>query len=108
MPTPVGYGRPGVFVTENFAPLSNNNGAIPGEALPAFAALHNRGPLAPPLVPSWQQYTNLYGNFSTLPGSLLPFAVNQFFANGGTQCFIARIPNTDAAVAAVSLEDIAT
>lgn len=108
MPTPVGYGRPGVFVTENFAPLSNNNGAIPGEALPAFAALHNRGPLAPTLVTSWQQYTNLYGNFSTLPGSLLPFAVNQFFANGGTQCFIARIPNTDAAVAAVSLEDIAT
>jgi hypothetical protein len=108
MPTPVGYGRPGVFVNENFAPLSNNNGAIPGEALPAFSALYNRGPLAPTLVASWQQFTNLYGNFSTSPGSLLPFAVNQFFANGGTQCFIARIPNTDATVATLSLADIAT
>lgn len=107
MPTPVGYGRPGVFVNEIFAPLSNNNGAIPGEALPAFSALYNRGPLAPTLVTSWQQFVNLYGGFSTSPGSYFPFAVNQFFANGGTQCFIARIPNTDAAVASLSLQDIA-
>lgn len=108
MPTPVGYGRPGVFVTENFAPLSNNNGAIPGEALPAFSALYNRGPVAPTLVTSWQQYVNLYGGFSTSPGSYLPFAINQFFSNGGSQCFIARIPNTDATTSSLSLEDIAT
>lgn len=107
MTTPVGYGRPGVFVTENFAPLSNNGGAIPGEALPAFSALYNRGPLAPTLVTSWQQFTNLYGNFSTSPGSLLPFALYEFFANGGTQAFIARIPNTDSTVASLALEDVA-
>lgn len=107
MTTPVGYGRPGVFVTENFAPLSNNNGAIPGEALPAFSALYNRGPVAPTLVTSWQQFTNLYGGFATLPGSLFPFAVNQFFGNGGTQCFIARIPNTDATTAQLALADVA-
>lgn len=108
MATPVGYGRPGVFVKENFAPLSNNGAAIPGEALPAFSALYNRGPLAPTLVTSWQQFVNLYGGFSTSPGNLLPFAINQFFGNGGTQCFIARIPNTDATTATVSLADIAT
>lgn len=107
MTTPVGYGRPGVFVKENFAPLSNNNGAIPGEALPAFSALYNRGPVAPTLVTSWQQFVNLYGGFSTSPGSLLPFAVNQFFANGGTQAFIARIPNTDSSTATLALDDIA-
>lgn len=107
MTTPVGYGRPGVFVTENFAPLNNNNGAIPGEALPAFSALYNRGPVAPTLVTSWQMFTNLFGNFSTSPGSLLPFAVYEFFANGGTQAFIARIPNTDASTASLALDDVA-
>jgi hypothetical protein len=107
MTTPVGYGRPGVFTIENFAPLSNNNAAVPGEALPAFAALYNRGPLAPTLITSWQHFTSLYGGFSASPGNLLPFAVNQFFANGGVQCFIARIPNTDATTASAALEDVA-
>ena len=107
MSSPVGYGRPGVFVNEQFAPLVLNP-FIPGQALPAFCGLYNRGPLAPTLVSSWQQFVNLYGGFSTSPGNYLPFAVSQFFLNGGTQCFVARIPNTDASTSVVTLEDIAT
>jgi hypothetical protein len=102
MPT---TGRPGVFVTENFQPLATAAG-IPGEALPAFAAVHPRGPLAPTLISSWQEYVRLYGDFTTPGANLLPFAVNQFFSAGGSQCFILRIPNTDASPASLACVNI--
>lgn len=100
------FGRPGVFTTENFAPLANSGPGIPGEALPAFAGIYPRGPLAPTLITSWQNFLQTYGDFTTDPGNLLPYAVYQFFNNGGNQCFILRLPNTDATAASLVLSDI--
>lgn len=100
------FGRPGVFVTENFAPLANAGPGIPGEALPAFAGVYPRGPLAPTLINSWQKFIQIYGDFTTDPGNLLPYAVYTFFNNGGSQCFILRMPNTDATSAQLVLNDI--
>lgn len=100
------FGRPGVFVTENFQPLANTGAGIPGEALPAFALAYPRGPLAPTLINSWQNFLKLYGDFTTNPGNLLPYAVYEFFANGGNQCFVLRLPNTDAVASTLILQDI--
>lgn len=100
------YGRPGVFVQENFNPLSAGGQGIPGEALPAFTGVYPRGPLAPTLVTSWQQYVQLFGDFTVDPGNLLPFAVYEFFANGGFQTYILRLPNVDASDATLVLQDV--
>jgi uncharacterized protein len=45
----------------------------------------------PQLVTNWPQYERVYGGFAK--GAMLPFAVKGFFDNGGTSCFIVRIPS---------------
>lgn len=97
--------RPGIYITEEFNPLQSNAG-IPGESTPAFAAVHPRGPLEPTLIRNWQEFTRLYGDFSTPNTTWLPFAVNGFFANGGNECFVLRIPNTDATSSSLACVNI--
>ena len=91
--------RPGVFVTTTLTPLATSGTGIPGEAVPCFALPYNRGPIKPTLVTSWPQFTNLYGNFNVSNGSLLHYAVYQFFVNNGNACYVCRLPNTDATYA---------
>ena len=74
-----------------------------GEALPAIASQHPRGPVTPMLVASWNQYVQYYGSFADVPNSILPFAVHEFFGNGGSALYVLRIPNTDASKAALSV-----
>ena len=102
------YARPGTFVTENFGPLTAGGPGIPGEALPAFCGIFNRGPTVPTLISSWNQFVKLYGDFTQEPGNYLPFAVYQFFSNGGNSCFVLRLANTDATAATLQLVDIAS
>jgi len=117
MPT---NGRPGVFFQESFQPLATGGGGIPGEALPCFAGIYPGGPTAPWLVTSWNQFLIQYGSFSTPATSntntpswalgmngryLLPFAVYEFFQNGGSQCIVLSLANSDATSASLQLED---
>lgn len=102
----VTYGRPGVFTQENFFPLTAGGQPIPGEALPAFCGAYPRGPVKPILITSFQQFNLLYGNFTTDPGNYLPYALQQFFLNGGSQCFVLRLANTDATDSSLQLQDI--
>lgn len=97
---------PGVFVSTTLTPLATSGTGIPGEAIPAFALPYNRGPVAPTLVTSWPQFTKLYGNFNVANGSYLHYAVYQFFNNGGSACYVCRLPNTDAAYSSVSLDGV--
>lgn len=98
--------RPGVFISESIVPLSGNN-SVPGEAVGCFAAAYNRGPTVPTFVSSWSQYTQLYGNFNVVTGTnYLPYAVYQYFNNGGSGCFVLGIPNTDATTASLVLVDV--
>ncbi len=92
-------GYPSVSVNVSLNPL-------PGEAVAAFALPYNRGPVVPTLVSSWQQFTNLYGTFAVANGSLLHYAVYQFFNNGGNACFVLRVPNTDAVAATLNLDGV--
>lgn len=100
------YGRPGVYATETFQPLQSVS-SVPAVSVPALVAVHPRGPLSPQLITSPGQFTKLYGSFSdtAYSGSILPFAVNDFFSNGGTACYVLRIANNDATHSSLALED---
>jgi uncharacterized protein len=101
------YSRPGTYVNITQAPIATNAGSIPGQPVACFVADYNAGPTLPTFVTSWNQFTLLYGGFTTGSSSYLPFAVYQYFANGGTGCYILRCPNTDAVQAALSLANVA-
>ncbi|WP_370964404.1 phage tail sheath family protein [Amycolatopsis sp. cg9] len=96
------YGAPGVYIEER------PSGSMPlqgvGTSVAAFvgftAAYHAEAGdpadaegVKPQLVTSWPQYERIYGGFA--PGILLPHAVKGFFENGGTTCYIVRIPAPD-------------
>lgn len=100
------YGRPGVYATETFQPLQSVS-SVPAVSTPAIVAVHPRGPLSPQLITSPGQFTKLYGSFAdtAYSGSILPFAINDFFSNGGTACYVLRVANSDATYSSLSLED---
>lgn len=100
------YSRPGVYVNTTQTPIATNAGSIPGQPVACFVAAYNAGPTVSTFVTSWQQFVLLYGGFTTGSGSYLPFAVYQYFANGGTGCFILRCPNTDAVQASLTLANV--
>jgi len=100
------YGRPGAYVTEILPPLTPLN-ALAGASLPALVAKHPRGPVTPALVDSWAAFTRLYGSYADNPGSILPFAVSQFFSNTGSALYVLRVANDDAVAATLDLQDIA-
>ncbi len=95
MPT---YLTPGVYVEEidsGSKPLSSG-----ATAVAAFVGFTAKAPRDDPddpegrrprLVTNWTQYERLYGGF--LPGAMLPHAVYGYFNNGGTICYIVRVPH---------------
>jgi phage tail sheath protein FI len=97
------YTYPGVYIQE----LPSGVNAITGVAtsIAAFAGWAAQGPTTQAtLVQSWTDYSNQFGGLDAR--TLLGYAVNQFFANGGQQAYIVRlsqsaaIPGTAAGVTA--------
>ena len=93
-------GAPGVYIEEK------PSGSMPlqgvGTAVAAFvgftetyvpAAGDPTDPdgIKPQLVTSWPQYERIYGGCPA--GIMLPLAVKGFFENGGSICFVVRIPD---------------
>src|SRR5947209_19558464 len=93
------YGAPGVYVEEK------PSGSMPlqgvGTAVAAFVGFtrtyhpeagdpSDPDGVKPQLITSWPQYERVYGGFAR--GALLPHAVKGFFENGGSVCYIVRIP----------------
>lgn len=97
------YSYPGVTVNNIPAPVTISASSIPGQPVAAFAANYNVGPTVPTLITSWQQFNQLYGGFKSGSSSNLPFAVYQYFTNGGTGCFVYRVPNSDAVQASLEI-----
>ena len=79
---------PGVYIEE----LSSGVHTITGVAtsIAAFVGWAPKGPVdEATMVESWAQYQSLFGGLDSR--SLLGYAVNQFFANGGQQAYIIRL-----------------
>jgi hypothetical protein len=82
------YTYPGVYIQE----LPSGVHAINGVAtsIAAFVGWTAQGPTAQAtLVESWADFQAQFGGFDSR--SLLGYAVNQFFANGGSQAYIVRL-----------------
>src|SRR2546421_1421831 len=94
------YGAPGVYVEEKPSgsmPLQGVGTAV--AAFVGFTRTYNADAgdpadpegVKPQLVTSWPQYERIYGGF--VKGAMLPFAVKGYFENGGSVCYIVRIPS---------------
>src|SRR5215210_8519781 len=92
------YLTPGVYVEEVDKGTKPIEGV--GTALAAFVGFSEKGPVnQPTFIANWTQFINTFGGF--IPGGYLAHAVYGFFNNGGTTCYITRIPlgDADAAIA---------
>jgi len=79
---------PGVYIEE----LSSGQHTITGVAtsIGAFIGWAPQGSVSEAvLVQSWSEYQTEFGGLDSR--SWLGYAVNQFFANGGSQCYIVRL-----------------
>jgi hypothetical protein len=87
---------PGVYIEE----LPSGVHTITGVAtsIAAFVGWASQGPVTQAtLVTSFSEYATLFGGLDSR--TTLGYAVNQFFTNGGQQCYIARLVWTDAVTA---------
>jgi hypothetical protein len=57
------------------------------------------------LVTSWSQYVNLFGSWNTVQNNNLPLALYMYFANGGQQAYVTRVPGASAVAATRSFND---
>lgn len=100
------YLHPGVYVEEY------DSGAVPMQGVSTstvgFIGLAERGPVVgqPQLVTSFADYKRLYGGYLSEArfgaARYLPYAVEQFFLNGGSRAYIMRVADADAKAAAAT------
>lgn len=89
------YLSPGVYVEEielGPRPIEGVSTSTAG-----FLGRTRRGPLEPRLVTGFDEFRRLYGGHLPVDESMLAFAVDGFFSNGGQRCYIGRIAAQDAA-----------
>lgn len=96
------YLRPGVYVEETLTPIPAVVGST-ATSVAAFLGVTDKGPTAPTLVSSWNQYTTLYGTWGT--NNAVTTAAYLFFANGGGQCYIQRVTGSGSAAATRTFND---
>ena len=97
------YLSPGVYVEEYDSGATPMQGVSTSTA--GFVGLAERGPVTgqPQLVTSFADYRRMYGGYLSQAGygsaRYLPYAVEQFFANGGSRAYIMRAVPGDAKAA---------
>ena len=100
------YLSPGVYVEEYDSGATPMQGVSTSTA--GFVGLAERGPVIgqPQLVTSFADYRRMYGGYLSEAGygdgRFLPYAVEQFFANGGSRAYIMRAVPDDAKSASVT------
>ena len=100
------YLSPGVYVEEYDSGATPMQGVSTSTA--GFVGLAERGPVIgqPQLVTSFADYKRMYGGYLSQAayGSnrFLPYAVEQFFANGGARAYIMRAVPEDAKAGSVT------
>ena len=100
------YLSPGVYVEEYDSGATPMQGVSTSTA--GFVGLAERGPVIgqPQLVTSFADYKRLYGGYLSQAAygdnRFLPYAVEQFFANGGARAYIMRAVPADARAASLT------
>lgn len=81
---------PGVYI-EEFAPGAPIEGV--GTSTAGFIGVAKQGPIdSPTLIQSWDAYVDVFGGFIDEGfAGYLATAVNGFFVNGGTTCYVVRV-----------------
>ena len=80
------YLAPGVFIEE--VPGAKPIEGV-GTATGAFVGIAEKGPIGQAqLVTNWTQFVETFGSY--VPYGYLAYAVNHFFTEGGTRCFVVR------------------
>lgn len=101
MPPTLTY--PGVYIVE--APSSVHTITGVATSIGAFFGQASQGPLNTPIeCLSYSDYTRTFGG--PVPGANLAQSVQQFFSNGGSDCFVVRLAN-GAQAAQVQLNNFA-
>lgn len=100
--------RPGVYISETTV-TSVAVADTPSDALASFVGQTQRGPTqsglgVPTLINSWTQFNNLFGGFANTALDT-PFAVWQFFNNGGAMCWVTRAIGAGAVAASKTISD---
>lgn len=101
--------RPGVYITEQLSTSIQGSGASTAP-MACFIGTSWKGTEEPTRVRSWSDYVRKFGGFpsSTQGASTqLPYSVHQFFANGGSECFVARVTDGSGVRAAATIMDSA-
>ena len=81
------YLSPGVYVEEKSSGAKPIEGV--GTSTGAFVGIAEKGPIGKAKqIANWTQFVNTFGAY--IADGYLAYAVNQFFAEGGTRCFIVR------------------
>ncbi len=100
------YLSPGVYVEEFDSGATPMQGVSTSTA--GFIGLAERGPVIgePQLVTSFADYRRMFGGYLSEAGfgsaRFLPYAVEQFFANGGSRAYIMRAVPGDAKAGSVT------
>ncbi len=82
------YLHPGVYVEEKSSGVRPVEGVSTSTA--AFVGVTAKGvPNKPTFLSTWRAFVTKFGDV-TRDGPYLPYAVEQFFANGGKRCYIVR------------------
>jgi phage tail sheath protein FI len=92
---------PGVYI-EEFAPGAPIEGV--GTSTAAFVGVAAKGPVnEPTLIQNWDAFVDVFGGFidDGFRGFLAP-AVNGFFVNGGTTCYVLRVSTGKPASATIA------
>ena len=85
------YLSPGVYVEEVDRGAKSIEGASTSTA--GFLGQTERGPTKPQFLTSFADYRRTFGGF--IDDSYLAYAVEGFFSNGGSRCFVGRITSED-------------
>lgn len=80
------YLSPGVYIEELAGPKPIEG---VGTSTGAFVGIAERGPTnSPQLITNLTQFAETFGNF--IPSGFLAYAVQHFFTEGGTRCYVVR------------------
>lgn len=101
------YFAPGVYVEEFDSGVKAMEGV--GTSTAGFVGMASRGPIVgkPQLITGIAEFKKYFGGYLGEEFGIhrfLSYSIEQFFANGGSSCYVMRVANSDDKVATLNIE----